>query len=220
MRYCIWWKRVVSGVIYRTISHRCAQLLSTCSAQRFVGQNTRTPCKADAAKSRIKRRTDPSFNRLSKRKNDRCRRAKRLWHGKKTKGVKRQIVTDEIGCLLSVVVHKANLHDTKIGYRATGLATFVYPTLKKICGDGGYRGSFVFEAYKYFGLRVEISKKLKGDGWQVLPKRWIVERTFSWLNHSRRLSKDYELTIASAETLIKIPFVELAILGHMSASWR
>ncbi|MBE8952255.1 MAG: hypothetical protein SR1Q7_03810 [Quinella sp. 1Q7] len=64
-----------------------------------------------------------------------------------------------MGCLLSVVIHKANLHDTKIGYWVTGLATFTYPTLKKICGDGGYRGSFVYEAYKYFGLRVEISIK-------------------------------------------------------------
>ena len=106
-----------------------------------------------------------------------------------------------------VVIHKANLHDTKIGYWAAGLATFAYPTLEKICADGGYRGTFVYEAYKYFGLRVEISKKLKPHGWQVLPKRWIVERTFSWLNHSRRLSKDYELTIASAETLIKISHI-------------
>ena len=45
--------------------------------------------------------------------------------------------------------------------------------------------------------KVKISKKLKGHSWQVLPKRRIVERTFAWLNHSRRLSKDYELTIAS-----------------------
>ena len=69
--------------------------------------------------------------------------------GEKTKGVKRQIVTDDIGCLLSVVIHKANLHDTKIGYWVTGLVTFAYPTLKKICGDGGYRGTFVYEAHKY-----------------------------------------------------------------------
>ena len=48
---------------------------------------------------------------------------------------------------------------------------------------------------------------LKGQGWQVLPKRWIVERTFSWLNHSRRLSKDYELTVVSAETLVKISHI-------------
>ena len=96
-------------------------------------------------------------------------------------------MTDDIGCLSAVAVHKANLHDTKMGYWATGLATLSYPTLKKICGDGGYRGSFVYEAHKYFGLEVEISKKIKPHSWQVLPKRWIVERTFAWLNHSRRL---------------------------------
>ena len=94
-----------------------------------------------------------------------------------------------------------------MGYWVTGLATFTYPTLKKICGDGGYRGSFVYEAHKYFGLQVEISKKLKPHGWQVLPKRWIVERTFAWFNHSRRLSKDYELIVASAETIIKISHI-------------
>ena len=76
-----------------------------------------------------------------------------------------------------------------------------------IYADGGYRGSFVYEAYKYFGFRVEISKKLKPRGWQVLPKRWRVERTFAWLNHSRRLSKDYEQTVTSAQTLIKISHI-------------
>ena len=57
--------------------------------------------------------------------------------GKKTKGIKRRVVTDEIGCLLDVVVHKAILHDTKIGYWVAALATFTYPTLEKICADGG-----------------------------------------------------------------------------------
>ena len=99
-------------------------------------------------------------------------------------------MTDELGCLLSVVVHKANLYDTKMGYCwMAGLATFYYPRLKKICGNGGYREPFVFDAYKYFGLRVEISKKIKAHSWQVLPKRWMVDRAFAWLNHSRRLSK-------------------------------
>lgn len=73
-------------------------------------------------------------------------------------------------------VHRADL-STKKDW-ATGLATFTYLKLKKICGDGGYRGSFVCEAYKYFGLRVEISKKFKAHGWQVLPKRW---REHKWL---------------------------------------
>ena len=94
-----------------------------------------------------------------------------------------------------------------MGYWVAGLATFTYPTLKKICGDGGYRGSFVFDAYKYFGLRVEISKKLKERGWRILPKRWRIERTFAWLNHSRRLSKDYEFLNCSAETMVKISHI-------------
>ena len=97
-------------------------------------------------------------------------------------------------------------------YWVAGLASFAYPTLKKIFGDGGYRGFFVYEAYKYFGLQVEISKKLKPHGRQVLPKRWIVKRTFAWLNHSRRLSKDYELTVALAETLIKISHIHTFLL--------
>ena len=87
------------------------------------------------------------------------------------------------------------------------MATLAYPTLQKICGDGGYRGSFVNEAYKYFSLEVEISKKLKPHCWQVLPKRWIVERTFAWLNWSRRLSKDFEITTDSEETMIKISHI-------------
>ncbi|MBR4152332.1 MAG: transposase [Selenomonadaceae bacterium] len=56
-------------------------------------------------------------------------------------------------------------------------------------------------------MRVEISKKLKPHSWQVLPKRWRVERTFAWLNNSRRLSKDYELTVTSAQSLIKISHI-------------
>ena len=69
-------------------------------------------------------------------------------------------MTDELGCLLSVVVHKANKHDTKMGYWVAGLATFTYPRLKKICGDGGYRGTFVFDAYKYWitGRNLEEDK--------------------------------------------------------------
>ncbi|MBQ6298183.1 MAG: transposase [Selenomonadaceae bacterium] len=56
-------------------------------------------------------------------------------------------------------------------------------------------------------MRGEISKKLKPHSWQVLSKRWRIERTFSWLNHSCRISKDYELTVASADTFIKISHI-------------
>ena len=98
-----------------------------------------------------------------------------------------------------------------MGWWVAGLATFAYPTLEKICGDGSYRSFFVYEAHKYFGLRVEIGKKLKAHGWQVLPKRWRIKRTFAWLNHSLRLSKDYEIRTNSAETMIKISHIHILL---------
>ena len=57
---------------------------------------------------------------------------------------------------------------------------------------------------KILGLGVDISEKIKSKKWEILPKRWVVERTFGWLNNSRRLSKDYEISIASSENMIKI----------------
>ena len=74
---------------------------------------------------------------------------------------------DVLGCLLSVVVHAANIHDTKGGIFAAKRGYERYP-------------------------------------WEILPWRWVVERTFSWLNHSRRLSKDYEISVSSAEAMVKI----------------
>lgn len=112
-----------------------------------------------------------------------------------------------MGCLLNVDVHKANLHDTKTGFRTAMLAYIKYPTIKKFCGDKGYRGIFVHEVEEYLELGVDISEKIKSEEWQVIPKRWIVERTFGWLNNSRRISKDYEITCSSSETMIKISHI-------------
>ena len=68
----------------------------------------------------------------------------------------------------------------------------------------GYRGTFVFDLDEILGLSVDISEKIKPGEWEKLPWRWVVERTLSWLGHSRRLSKDYEITTASAEAVVKI----------------
>ena len=79
-----------------------------------------------------------------------------------------------------------------------------YPTIQKFCGDRGYRGSFVTNVKTILDLDVDISEKIIPKGWKVVPKRWIVERTFAWLNNSRRLSKDYEILTSSAESMIKL----------------
>lgn len=113
-------------------------------------------------------------------------------------------MTDTLGCLLAVKVHRANLHDTKAGIFPAIQAFRKYPTIQKFCGDGGYRGTFVEYAKYILELDTDISQKIVPDGFKVIPKRWIVERTFGWLNNSRRLSKDYEILTASEETIIKI----------------
>jgi len=109
-----------------------------------------------------------------------------------------------MGNLLAVVVHAANIHDTKSGIEPAKLAFERYPSIKKFCADAGYRGTFVLDVDEILGLGVDISEKIKPHEWEKLPWRWVVERTFSWLNNSRRLSKDYEISTASAEAIVKI----------------
>jgi putative transposase len=108
-----------------------------------------------------------------------------------------------MGNLLAVVVHGANIHDTKSGIVPAKRAFRKYPTIRRFCGDEGYRKSFVLAVKEILGLEVDISARIK-SGWEILPKRWVVERTFSWLNHSRRLSKDYEIATSSEEAMVQV----------------
>ena len=109
-----------------------------------------------------------------------------------------------MGNLLAVVAHAANIHGTKSGILAAKPAYERYPSIRRYCVDAGYRGTFVSEIRKNLSLSVDISEKIKPHRWEKLPWRWMVERTFGWLNHSRRLGKDYEITVSSAVTMVKI----------------
>jgi len=121
--------------------------------------------------------------------------------GKKVKGRKRHIVVDTLGCLLTIVVHAANKHDTKGGITVAGRAFDKYPTIEKFCGDEGYRGAFVeYIGWDFDDVGVDISKRIKPE-FEILPKRWIVERTFAWFGNSRRLAKDFEISTNSAENM-------------------
>ena len=110
--------------------------------------------------------------------------------GKKIKGRKRHIVVDTLGNILSVVVHAANIHDTKGGIIAAQKALAKCPSILRFCADAGYTGAFEKDIRKRYGLEGDISEKIKPKAWSILPWRWIVERTFSCFTHSRRLSKD------------------------------
>ena len=122
--------------------------------------------------------------------------------GKKIKGRKRHIATDTMGNLLAVNIHAANIHDTIGGCEVFKAAVDKYPSIEAACCDGGYRKTFE-EYAQAMGKRVDISLRIKPE-WHIIPKRWCVERTFSWLNHSRRLSKDYEITTASEKAFVFI----------------
>jgi transposase len=112
-----------------------------------------------------------------------------------------------MGNLLAVTVHAANIHDTVSGIGPAKRAVESYPSIERFCADAGYRGTFILDVDEVLRLGVDISEKIKPHEWEKLPWRWVVERTFGWLNHSRRLSKDYEITVASAETIIKISHI-------------
>ena len=81
------------------------------------------------------------------------------------------------------------------------VASCAYPTIERFCADRGYRGTFIYDAYTLLNCCVDISDNIKSG------KRWIVERTFAWLNNSRRLSKDYEILTSSSETMIKLSHI-------------
>lgn len=111
-----------------------------------------------------------------------------------------------MGNLLTVVVHAANIHDTVAGGAVFEKALWKYPSIKGVCADAGYRKTFE-DAVTALNRTVDISERIKASGWQILPKRWRVERTFAWMNHSRRLSKDYEITTKSAENMTMISHI-------------
>lgn len=123
--------------------------------------------------------------------------------GKKIKGRKRHLVTDTQGHLLHIKVHAANTHDTVAGCSVFEEAVQKYPSLEGVCADAGYRKTMEEFVKNILKKTMEISERIT-PGWAILAKRWIVERTFAWLNHFRRLSKDYEIAVSAAENTVII----------------
>jgi transposase len=99
--------------------------------------------------------------------------------GKKIKGRKRHILVDTLGLLLSVVVHPADIQDRDGAFQLLRRARRMFPFIERIFADGGYAGQkMALVAWRTGTWRVQIVKRSDAAGFQVLPKRWIVERTF------------------------------------------
>lgn len=132
------------------------------------------------------------------------------------KGRKRHIVVDTLGLLLRCVVHPADVQDRDGAKLVLKELAERFPRLKKIWADGGYAGQLVEQVKEWGRWVLEIVKKSEGSqGFQVLPHRWIVERTFAWLGRYRRLSKDYEASTKTSETMIRLAMICL-MLGRLT----
>lgn len=131
--------------------------------------------------------------------------------GKRVKGRKRHIVTDSEGLLLAVLVHPANVQDVHGAVPLLRSLRRRFPTLRHIFADRVYRGRQLLDALADCGpWTIEIVERPPGvKGFQLLPRRWVVERTFAWIGRCRRLTKDFEATIASATAWLLLAHVRL-----------
>ena len=129
--------------------------------------------------------------------------------GKKIKGRKRHIVTDTEGHLVGVQVHPADIQDCDGAPGVLAAIRVQYPWLRHVFADGGYAGEKLRKAMAKCGKwTFEIIKRSDtAIGFELLPRRWVVERTFAWLGRCRRLAKDFETSIDSAIAWILVAHI-------------
>jgi putative transposase len=132
--------------------------------------------------------------------------------GKRVKGRKRHIVTDTMGFLLAVLVHSAGIHDSQRMPHLLRRIVGKVPRLDVVFADQGYKGTPRGLVWRCFGWLLKLVRREKGHrGFKVQEKRWIVERTFSWMGGWRRLSKDYEHLPKVSEAMVRISAMRLMI---------
>jgi transposase len=131
--------------------------------------------------------------------------------GKRVKGRKRHIVTDTEGFLLAALVHEANIQDPHGAVPLLRGLRQRFPQLGHIFADRIYRGEQLRSSVADCGpWTIQIVERPPGvKGFQLLPRRWVVERTFAWLGRCRRLAKDFEATIASATAWLLLASIRL-----------
>jgi putative transposase len=133
--------------------------------------------------------------------------------GKKVTGRKRHLIVDTLGLLIAVVVHAADIQDYTGAKAVLEKAKGRFPRLKLLWADSMYGRDYLPEwALVACGFIIEVVKRAAGAiGFVVLPRRWVVERTFAWLGRNRRLSRDYERLPRVSESWIHIAMIKLML---------
>lgn len=133
--------------------------------------------------------------------------------GKKVKGIKRHIVVDTLGLFLGGQIQPANVQDRDGALLVLKEVRRLFPFIEKIFADGGYQGQATATAVATLGQwELEVVKRSdQAKGFVVLPKRWIVERTFGWLGRCRRLAKHFENLTRMALAFLRLAMIRLMV---------
>ena len=194
-----WFRRLIRRLLFQTV-HDLALMVDRCRAGREPG-----PSAAVLDSQTVKAPHAPGGGGYDA--------------GKKTKGRKRHIAVDTDGRLLMVNLTTADVQD------AAGAADIVkailqrWPWLKHLFADGAYDRGRLASLAAYKGFTLEVVRKLPGQiGFQVLPRRWVVERTFGWMTRWRRLVRDYEVRLDVSGAMIHVAMGALMLrrLAHPS----
>lgn len=129
--------------------------------------------------------------------------------GKRIKGRKRHIVTDTLGFMVGLVVHSAGIQDRDGAPLVLKSIRKAYPDLRHVFADGGYAGPKLRDALEGEGnwTIATVKRSDAAEGFEVIPRRWVVERTFAWLKRCRRLAADWEKSIESSTAWILIAHI-------------
>ena len=135
---------------------------------------------------------------------------------KKTKGRKRYLLVDTLGLMMVVVVTAASLPEregAKLVFEKVNQSHKQFFRLVTVWVDGGYRGidfmRWVMDTYRW--ILETVLRSDDAQGFEVLPRRWVVERTFGWFNWCRRLSKDYEVLPETSEAMIQVAMIRIML---------
>ena len=133
--------------------------------------------------------------------------------GKKIKGKKRHLLVDTLGLILNAVVHPADIQDRDGAVLVLDDHTRrLFPFLEKIFADSAYGGPKLRDAIVGAPWKIEVVRRPADQkGFEVLPKRWVVERTIAWINRCRRLSKDFENLNRMALAFIRLASIRLML---------